>query len=390
MGTILLLVIPVWFFYQPEALFFGASIQNPLFKYTGSLEWWVYIVFCLIAISFINVMIFTLLNIYFIFAKTREERITKHYEYLFAKYLIDYFFPEGIEDLNHENLLSRMKKRTKKKIQVITLFRIFIKIHENVSDNLGPKFMELAGMLNLGRKLEALLYSNNFSDNILAINVISSLGIKKYNNLILQYINSSNYALRTESISALIKLSDNNNLAVLSHYSHHLSLLDINVVVNVVLRNRKTDIDYLSLLHSGNVSKKLIAVILIRNRKLVEFKKEIIALIGHPDEKLNYELWEAYLAMEDENEMCIDIIIDKFEHMNEDIKSLILSKELNPKGPRYYDFIAEVIKKDESLAVKTGAMRLLFHSRFDLVSQFINSGDERIRKAYKEVVDFNI
>jgi arginine/ornithine N-succinyltransferase beta subunit len=113
-------------------------------------------------------------------------------------------------------------------------------------------------------------------------------------------------------------------------------------------------------------------------------------MIGHPDESLNYELWSAWLSLEEDQDKRTDFIINNFYDQNERIRLLILSLEIGGANKWYENFIAGVVKNDDSLEVKKKAMRLLFNNDLNSISQFTSTGSEKISKAYLEVIDFNI
>lgn len=376
----------VYFFYQEQVQFLGLEINNPFYKYIDTFEWWLYLTVYFIIVCVINIALLVILNFYYTNTKTREAELKDHSNAFFESYLVDYLFSKD-PNADHKALTAEIESHIRTKKHVISFFSTFTKIQENVAYNLSPLFTKLIQDLDLMGNVEKLLKSHDFSDKILAFKVISYLRIRDYNEQILKYTSSSNYALRTESISALIRVSESNNLDILMDYSHNISLLDVNVIVNAVVKNFKMDVDIKPFLNSDNPNKILIAVLLGRHRGNVEYLDEFRNLLGHENEILNCELWEAILNLSEDKMSDIDLIMDKFHLQTEKARLRILSNELVIHEHKYFDFITEVVKHDESVHVKTKAMKILLDEDFNNISLFTNYSDEKVAKAFKEATD---
>lgn len=376
----------VYFFYQAQIQVFDLEIINPFYKYIDTLDWWIYLTVYFIIVCMINIILLIVLNFYYTNAKTREAELNDDSNAFFESSLVDYLFLRD-SSADPKEIEEKIKGYIRTKNHVISFFSTFTKIQEHVAYNLSPLFTKLIQELDLMENVEKLLKSPDFSDKILAFKVISYLRIKDYNDRILKYTSSGNYALRTESISALIRLSESNNLEVLLDYSHNISLLDVNVIVNAVVKNYKMDVDIKPFINSGNPNKVLIAVLLGRHRGNVEFLDEFIKLLGHENEILNCELWEAVLFLSKDNKSDIDLIVSKFHLQTEKARLRILSNELVIHEQPYFEFITEVVKQDESVHVKTKAMKILLDEDFNNISLFTNYSDEKVAKAFKEATD---
>jgi hypothetical protein len=387
--VILLILIPFIFLLNGRLNALGFDLNNPIYDFIQSGEWWLKIVFYVIILGIILIVIFITLNISFTVTKRYQDHARRDHEILFAGYLVDYLFASGRRDQSISDLVSLMKKQTKSKIQALAFFNIYLRIVDNAAGDLRREFLDLMYTLDLWGRLEELLYSRDFSDRIMACRIISCLRITAYNDIIRKYKRSVNHALRTEAIAAAIVLSDTDNLSILKDYNYRLSLIDVNIVVNAVLKNQKREVDFGNLINSSDPQRQLIAALIIKSRNYAGIKNEIRALAGASHERLNLALWDAYLTLEEDREKRSDFIVNNFTAQSQKVRELILSHDIGSNEKWFEDFIIDTIQHDESLAVKTRAMYLLFNYKFEALSRFVNSEDPRITKAYKEVIDFN-
>lgn len=379
----------IYFFYTEQVSVFEFSVKNPFFKYVKSIEWWKYLIICFIVLSVLNVIVLGILNLYYTTKRIKDERLKNHYNSFFTKYLIDYLFPAYSNNIPQVALIKKLKKRIKTKMQIVSLFSIYTRIQENVALDIKENFIDLLDKLFLRKYIKKFLMSNDFSDIILALKIINYLQIKDYNRTILRYTSSKNYALRTEAIATFINLKEKGNLSILMDYSYQLSLLDVNVIINALLKNDRISIDFEPLFNATDPNKILISVLIAKHKKKTKYLNEIKNLIGYPNEMINFELWDTFLTLA-EDEDCMEFILSSFSLQSEKIKLLILSKNLNLKKQKYIDFIIQIVQNDKSLYVKAKSLRILIKQRFDKVPQFYNSSDINIIKAYNEAIDFNI
>lgn len=121
--------------------------------------------------------------------------------------------------------------------------------------------------LKLTHKIESFIYNKNFDDKILAMKIISYLRLRTYNKQILKFAQSNNFALRTEAYASLIRLMETDeHLLNLIGTKYNLSLLDVNIIVNAILKNNKMNINYNALIFSENINQTMIGLLLAKYR----------------------------------------------------------------------------------------------------------------------------
>ena len=389
---ILSIIILVYFFYTPGITIYNINIVNPFYAQVMGLETWLYFVVCFIFISLILFLILFLLSIYYDIKREREARLTLTYEKYFAEKLADYLLSEKYNNKHERNVfVSTVKPFTVKWIQIYALFSIYTRIQETLTINLSPKFIILLKDLELYDKQKTLLYSLNIAERIIAMKLLSYLRIRDYNERILYYTKRKNHALRTEADAALVRLMGNTdtNLSFIEQ-KYRLSLLDINVMVNAILKNFKTDIDYEGLLTSNYVYKKIVGALLIKNRKLKGYK-HLLFKEQQTDTRnllLRRTKWASFLQLADESE-TVDAVLKDFENEPDEVKFLILEKLHQIKDVHLKDFLVKVAEK-QSLLVKIEILKILFNNDISRFLLFKDSDDLELNKAFNEVSDINI
>ncbi len=376
----------IYVFYRSETEILQYKIINPFYEYVEKMPFWIYLVLYFTAFSLFSVFLFIALSIYFSIQRNRSSKAIDRYSKFFAFVLTNCYLSSIYQDDNfQENLIKKLKPFVKKQIQLEALFRVYTKIQETLAMDLSDKFKRLLSNLNLYKKIDDFLFDEDFDNRILAMKVLSYLRIHDNEKQIIKYSDNKNFALRTEAYAALIRLMKNDeHLVKFIGNKHQLSVLDMNIIVNAVLKNFKLNIDYKGLLSSENPRKIMIGLMLAKYRYRKNSRNLILILnhIGNADAMLNKLAWDALMTIVPENEV-IEIIIDRFENEQEDVKLLILKKSHNIENQRFLTFLDKIIK-NQPLLVKVEAMKILFENDFDALANYTNSQNEEIQKAYKE------
>jgi hypothetical protein len=388
----ILLISLVYFFYQSEVTVFKHTFFNPFYAYVKDLELWLYFVVCFIVVTFFLFFTLYVFSFYYDAKRKRNAGLTLRYEKFFAEKLSEFLLSERYDNKEERKaFISSLYRFTKKRIQIDALFSIYTRIQETLAIDLSSKFIILLKDIGLYHKQKSFLYRRKNDKRIIAMKMLSYLRINDYNDRILYYTKSHNYALRTEAYAALVRLLGNNDkeLSFIGD-KHRLSLLDINVVVNAVLKNFKTEIDYESLLTSNHVCKKIVGALLIKNRKLKEYNHLLFQnqYIETRNLLLRQAMWDSFLDLAEESD-AVDAILEKFDDEPDEVKLLILEKSHEIEAPRFNDFIVEKIES-QSLLVKIEILKILFNNDVGRFIFFKDSNDLEVKKAFNEVSDINI
>jgi hypothetical protein len=162
-------------------------------------------------------------------------------------------------------------------------------------------------------------------------------------------------------------------------------MLDINVIVNSVLKNQKFNIDYKALLSSGNINKNKLGLILAKYRfsSNTENTALIMKFIDHSDPAIRMLAWDALLSVVSINEVA-DLIMNRFEKETEENKLIVLQKSEIITDNRISDFLSSAIYS-QPLLVKIEILRILFKSDINLLAKYDGITDDELALAYKEV-----
>lgn len=252
--------------------------------------------------------------------------------------------------------------------------------------DLSGDLMYLINKLQLLNKIESLLYQGDFDDKILAVKTISYLRINSNDRQIMKLARSNNVALRTEAYAALIRLMKNDEyLLNFIGEKFELSMLDLNVIVNSVLKNQKVNIDYKALLSSDNINKNKLGLMIAKYRYTnnTENAALIAGFIDNTDPGIRLIAWDTLLSVVSINEV-VDLIIERFENETEEIKLMILKKSEIITDSRFTQYLSSAVYR-QPLLIKIEILRLLFRSDINLLAKFEGVTDDELALAYKEV-----
>lgn len=388
---IALLLFLVYFFYQPQVIFTSnLEISNPFYDYVKDFPLWLYLVIYFIVISFINIFIFIVLSFYFDYIRNKKQNAIAKYEQFFTKKLSEYLITESHKDEESlQTFKKSLKPKLKKKSQIIAFFNIYTKIQETLVIDFSDDFNSLIRELNLSKKLRSLLFSSDFSNKILALKTLSYIRNTEYLETFLKYSKSKNYAVRTEAIAAIYRIKSKTELKDFTIGERHLlSLIDINVIVNAIIKNKKTALVNHEALIKSNKDRKKILGLLLSKFQLTKSPADLVQNATNDEELINKVEWNTLLALLDTNEATEEIISRYFSE-SEDVKLSILHNSFKINNSKFNQFLTDVIEK-EPLLHKVTALKILFNNDLSIFAKYMGSKNHDIAMAFKEVSDVHI
>ncbi len=384
-------VIGIPFLYIPFYDLGFIEFANPLYP---SFQWWVILVAYFILNSVTGVLLFIGLSLYFTYERAKRDKILPKMTRVFIYMVVDYLYAEKyLDDDAREAFFQKIKKFTKHKLHVEALFLAMTKIQENVAVNHSRDFKSIINNAGLNKSIRNFLFSYNLTERILAMRIISYLRIKNqfYERQIFKYSDDKNFAQRSEAYTAIIRLMEGENqFAEFIGSKYNLSIFDINVIVNAVIKNQKMNVDYIDFLSSDLNRKVIVGLILAKFRYRKGSKSLILILnhLGNEDTFLNRLAWDSFLTLVPKED-ATDIIIDRFKKEPEEIQLIILKNSYGFNSDRLYDFLVE-ITKTESLLVKIAALKIIFAEKFEKIAQFMDNADAEVQIALQEIIDINV
>ncbi|MHB9054852.1 MAG: hypothetical protein ACYC2P_01690 [Paludibacteraceae bacterium] len=385
-----LILFLIWFFYQEEIVISNFKILNPIYIRILPMKWWEYLIYAIITINIFQIFLYWLFNIWITVFRSNSEKNSRENDKIFAVLLSKYLIKENLTEEENIQLLSEIKSKINSKKRIQSLFSVYVRIQNITYENLSPKFLHLLHELQLFDNILVYLKAVDFSQKILALKVISQLKIDNFSNFIEDLVYSNNYAIRSEAISTLINISSEEKIRTLLLRIHHISLLDVNTIVNSIIRNKHLRMDADVLLMSADPRKKMIGAMIALHNCDIRVLGLIKSQLGHKDEQLNFVFWDAYLNLIKYKNRSLSEIKHCFFYQPEKIKLRILSTPFNTQDPVYLKFLNQILEDEVVLSVKTRAMKLLFEIDASMILNYKDSEDEDVRKAYNEAVCLTI
>lgn len=391
--VVILILLPVFtyaFLSHEGLLFFGKRIYNPIYE---KYDWWALLILTFILFSLLSFLSLFIFNFYLTFNRIIKERNQKKLHSIFTSFIVAYLFPHPEEKENDAKKIKKLKRFTRSRFQKDVFFSSLIQIAEIINTDNSILFQQLIEKLRLRKSLGNLLYSDQLDEKILAMRMMYHLNIDNpvFLKRVRSYSKSSNFALRTEAYTTLIRLMKNEDeLVDFIGEKHRLSILDINVMVLAALNNSSIKLNYLKLLSSSQTRKVMVGLLLAKY-KYRDNSKSIILILNHinnPDAMLNKLAWDAYLSLVPEEE-GFDLIKAHFFQQEEEVKLMILKNLKIKMNTESLAFLHDIIQV-ESLLLKIEALKIVFKHNFTSFIQYFNAEDPLIRIAYAEVADINI
>lgn len=381
-------VFAVSLFHSPQTKLFGILFINPVYAFVESIPVWLYIFIHLTLFLFISSIILNNLSLYYGFHRSRNDKLITRYFSFFIYVLSTYFNRESFKnEENRKIFLKRIKPFLKTRIQLISFLESYLQIQELIAEDLSKDFKLIINELNIQRRIESFIHSRNFDDVILILKVQSYLRIRTNIERIELLAKNKNFVIRTEAYAALIRLMDSDKAFIsFIEDEDRLSILDINIIANAVLKNRKENIDYRPLLTSSKERVVMVGLLLAKWRTDSNSVNTTIIhnYLGHPNVMLNILAWNSLLVILPEKE-AVDIVVARFEQEPDSVKLKILENSYNITDPRFYDFFAKDLDH-QSLLVKVEAMKIIYKNNSVMLSQFANSSNPETEMAYNETV----
>jgi len=389
--SLILIGALTYFFYVPSVEVFERSINNPIFQYFQYLSWWKHLVVYFTIICFINAFIFLIASFYYNYKKDKTLKKEKDFSFNFTQKMISYLYSDHFNSQSdNEEYYRYFRKNVKGRLAISVFFDVIVKIQNLISEDFRMKFNDLIDEIKVRNNLEYFLYSKNLSEKLLALKMISFLGIHKYDSSIEKFIKSKNYALRNEAVMAYMRLAESNNLDFLLSQQYHLSTLQINAIINSVERSLKDDkTNYGKLMDSNQSRVNVAGAMLIGDKDQPEYRQLLKTALADKNNMLREVAWEAYANI-GKTENDIAFMLSNFENETQENKQTILKGlkgvELNDSLKEFLDKIV----KNESILIKIFALRLIFEDDMNNFIAYQKLNDVKIGIACREVADFNI
>lgn len=388
---VILFVIYTIIFFLPEFEIFEWHFYNPVYAYFEFMPWYIYTLVYITIFAVISGLVLFFASLYYNKYTAKKQIRENELEEDFSERLIQYLYNDYFNhDTSKKDHINYFNSRLNGRIAVSVLLKSIVRAQDMISEDFRTKINDLLIDTNVRHRVEYFLYSYNVSNRILALKVISLLGLRKYDSKIKKFIKSRNFALRNEAILTWVKLLETNNLDFLFEQKEHISALSINAIFNAIDRNLKADqIDYNRMMNSGSPRISTTGAMLLKDVSNPEQKELLKSNLDREDSVLREVAWQSFISTK-HNESDIKYLLSKFKQESQDNKINILNALRKVKiDTKMIDFLDGIIR-NESMLLKITALKMLFDHNLRLFFNYQKMDDRRIALACREVTDFNL
>lgn len=354
--------------------------HNPAYPIVSHAHGWLYVVQALILV-FLSITVLELFSLYIgtarrLFTDKKEQEFNRDT----LNRMMDYLTKE-CSTADARKLMALTKSKSEKRLFVNQLRILAVLTKGKVHDDCISLFHEM----NFNDVVKKNLRSPYVRDKMFALRVAGDFQLSEFNPFIAKYIYSKNDIVRSEAIQAYVKVNADSDLSFLTDYTHSLSLLDFNEIVNAAKHYR--NIHFESLFSSPNAIVRAIGIRLVAIQNKTEFKPLLLPMIEDKTAIVREEAYGAIIAFATEKE-DFKALISHFDNMNKNLQ-LKLIDEITLRNERDFvsPFLEELILKYPS-DIKIRAMSNLIKMDISFALKYMNHENESIRNAYKHLTDF--
>jgi len=354
--------------------------HNPAYPIVSHAHGWLYVVQALVLV-FLSITVLELFSLYIgtarrLFTDKKEQEFNRDT----LNRMMDYLTKE-CSTADARKLMALTKSKSEKRLFVNQLRISAVLTKGKVHDDCITLFHEM----NFDDVVKKNLRSPYVRDKMFALRVAGDFQLSEFNPSIAKYIYSKNDIVRSEAIQAYVKVNADSDLSFLTDYTHSLSLLDFNEIVNAAKHYR--NIHFESLFSSPNAIVRAIGIRLVAIQNKTEFKPLLLPMIEDKTAIVREEAYGAIIAFATEKE-DFKALISHFDNMNKNLQ-LKLIDEITLRNERDFvsPFLEELILKYPS-DIKIRAMSNLIKMDISFALKYMNHENESIRNAYKHLTDF--
>lgn len=388
---IIVFVIYTILFFIPELEILGWTFHNPIYAYFEYMPWYIYVLIYVTIFALVSGFVLLMFSFYYNRYTAKKQNREAMLEDAFSKRLIQYLYNDYFRhNTTKKDHINYFRKKLKGRIAISVFLKSIVRAQDMISEDFRTKINELLIDTNVKHRVEYYLYSYNVSNRILALKIISLLGLRKYDKKIKKFMKSRNFALRNEAVLTWVKLLETNNLDFLFDQKEHISALSINAIFNAIDRNLKADqIDYNRMMNSGTPRISTAGTMLLKDVSNPEQKELLKSNLNREDDVLREVAWQSFISTQ-HNDSDIDYLLSRFKDESQENKVNILNAIKKVKmDSRMIGFLDDVIRT-ESMLLKINALKMLFDYNLKLFFNYQKMDDKRIALACREVTDFNL
>jgi len=337
-------------------------------------------------LSFLLVFAFIALSFWYDRRTDRERKIVINTEILVIPIIIrhvyqDLLFVSDVLGKEKSHLKAQLKNRKTLEVFFITL----VHFQDLVDEDLSERLQQLSLDMDVQKRIRYFLRSIKDSDVLLGLRVVRTLKAKEFLPDVNYYVQSRNAILRIDAMLTRLCITEQTDPEKLFFSHPYLSSLDINRILPELRKQLQKPEDLKPFLDSDNSRVNTLAIILLKERKDRSYLPQIKAMLQKPDAYLRSVIWDYLINIDDDAELYSYMAL--YWNETDKNKSKILSAMGRIKPNKIWtDFLDGVIRQ-EGASYRVQALEALFIQDAQHFVQYMDETDERIEKAYGEVIN---
>lgn len=345
-----------------------------------------YMIIDLTLFSFFIVFLFVLFSIWYDYKTSKEKILQARTRAQIIPIIINCVYSDllFLRKIKGEDMIL-LKKLVSQKRTLEVYYRTIIHLQELVDDDLSKRLLELSEEIGADKKIDYFLHSIKDIDVLLGLKAVKTLQDPAYLTLVNKYLNNNNRKIRLESVLCLMSIPENKYPASILDYLHDLSISEINQIFNTFKINKPDDemVSYwLKSIESRNCVPAFMYLKEIRNKT---YKNQAMEFIKSHDFYIRTIAWDYFTSVAEKIDLWPMFVIYKNATNQKKMLSLEVLRNFEP-DEMWRHFLEYVIKNDEP-HLKVIALDILMKNDPERFMKYMNTRDENIQRAYREVIN---
>ncbi len=387
-----LLLLGGYSIFQPIIYLGDISFNNPFLQYYNFDFYpvWLPLVDYFIALfSFLSLLLFILILVYIY-----KERLNKKRENQYLNLIVPLFFKLLYQENTDTNMtqiryFKLLRKAVNNNLSRRMFLSMIVRVHAQTKGEVHEKTETILQQMLCYDWIKQSLYSPVLIRQIFALHVIAEFHLSQFSKDINYLLRKKNKTLIPEVIITLLQLQINETLLFLSGFPYTIEPWLKNLIIKVVLKSNEKELDYTMLLRNHNPEITSIGITLARINNRKELKAMIKPKVLNDNKLIRNEAALAWLEFADTKSDFM-YLIEHFEIFTEKIQKKMIKSIAALSDKQFSINFLKQIVNSKSLPLKIVALISLLSLDLSVVESFIDSEDDLIRKACKQVLDFNI
>lgn len=345
-----------------------------------------YLIIDLTLFSFFIVFLFVLFSLWYDYKTSKEKILQARTRVQIIPIIINCVYSDllFLRKAKGEEMVL-LKKLVSQKRTLEVYYRTIIHLQELVDDDLSGRLLEISVDTGADKKINYFLHSIKDIDVLLGLKTVKTLRYTVYIPLVNKYLDNSNRKIRLESILCLMSIPEYRYSPSILDYLPDLSISEINQIFNTFKLRKPDDEIFSYWLKSIESRNSVLAFMYLKEVKNNAYKKQAIEFIKSHDFYIRTIAWDYYTSIAENVDLWPMFALYKHATSQKKMLSLKVLRNFEP-DEMWRHFLEYVIKNDEP-HLKVIALDILMKKDPERFLKYMNTRDENIQRAYREVIN---